>query len=77
VHPSGADRGVKQAGFAVLIAAHKPAVLVELGFGTNAAEATWLASSRGQEALAEAIAVATGKYLDDYRRRGGAALSGR
>jgi N-acetylmuramoyl-L-alanine amidase len=77
VHPSGADRGVKQAGFAVLIAAHKPAVLVELGFGTNAAEATWLASSRGQEALAEAIAAATGKYLDDYRRRGGSALSGR
>jgi N-acetylmuramoyl-L-alanine amidase len=77
VHPSGADRGVKQAGFAVLIAAHKPAVLVELGFGTNAAEATWLASSRGQESLADAIAVATGKYLEDYRRRGGAALSGR
>ena len=77
VHPSRADRGVKQAGFAVLIAAHKPAVLVELGFGTNPAEATWLASPRGQEALADAIAAATRKYLDDYRRRGGAALSGR
>lgn len=77
VHPSGADRGVKQAGFVVLIAAHKPAVLVELGFGTNAREVTWLASARGQQALADAIAAAAGKYLDDYRRRGGAALSGR
>jgi len=77
MHPSGADRGVKQAGFAVLIAAHKPAVLVELGFGTNAAEATWLASSRGQQALADAIALATGKYLEAYARRRGTALSGR
>ena len=77
VHPSGADRGVKQAGFAVLIAAIKPAVLVELGFGTNASEATWLASARGQQSLADAIAAATEKYLRDYARRGGAALSGR
>ena len=77
VHPSGADRGVKQAGFAVLIAAIKPAVLVELGFGTNASEATWLASARGQQVLADAIAAATEKYLRDYARRGGAALSGR
>jgi N-acetylmuramoyl-L-alanine amidase len=77
VHPSGADRGVKQAGFVVLIATHKPAVLVELGFGTNASEATWLASARGQQALADAIAASTEKYLRDYARRGGAALSGR
>ena len=77
VHPSGSDRGVKQAGFAVLIAAHMPAALVEVGFGTNAAEATWLASARGQQQLAEAIASATTKYLADYARRGGAAFSGR
>lgn len=78
VHPSGNDRGVKQAGFAVLVTAHRPAVLVELGFGTNAAEATWLASARGQESLATAIADATGKYLADYARRlGGASPGGR
>jgi len=77
VHPSGSDRGVKQAGFAVLVAAHMPAALVEVGFGTNASEASWLASAKGQQALAEAIANSTGKYLADYARRGGAALSGR
>lgn len=68
VHP-GSDRGVKQAGFRVLIAAHMPAVLIELGFGTNAAEARWLASARGQETLAKAIADAAMRYLADYERR--------
>lgn len=77
MHPSGNDRGVKQAGFAVLIAAHMPAALVEVGFGTNASEASWLASAKGQQALADAIASATGKYLTEYARRGGAAYSGR
>ncbi len=77
VHPSGNDRGVKQAGFAVLIASHMPAVLVEIGFGTNPSEATWLTSARGQKALADAIAKSTRKYLDDYARRGGAAVGGR
>lgn len=77
MHPSGNDRGVKQAGFAVLIAARMPAALVEVGFGTNASEATWLAGAKGQQALAAAIADATGKYLAEYARRGGAALSGR
>lgn len=77
VHPSGNDRGVKQAGFAVLIAARMPAALVEIGFGSNAAEATWLSSERGQSTLANAIAASTIKYLSDYARRGGAVHSGR
>ena len=77
VHPSSNDRGVKQAGFAVLIASHMPSVLVEIGFGSNPTEATWLASSRGQQSLADAIATSTRKYLDDYARRGGAVPGGR
>lgn len=77
MHPSSNDRGVKQAGFAVLIAAHMPSVLIEVGFGSNAAEATWLASPRGQNELAEAIAISADKYLREYARRGGAAIGGR
>ena|SRR5688572_11671427 len=77
IHPSTNDRGVKQAGFAVLIASHMPSVLVEIGFGSNPTEATWLASPRGQQSLADAIAVSTRKYLDDYARRGGAVPGGR
>lgn len=77
IHPSGNDRGVKQAGFAVLIAAHMPAALVEIGFGTNPSEASYLASARGQQALADAIARSTVKYLADYARRGGTANGGR
>ncbi|HJU73001.1 MAG TPA: N-acetylmuramoyl-L-alanine amidase [Gemmatimonadaceae bacterium] len=68
VHP-GPSRGVKQAGFRVLVAALVPAVLVEVGFGTNAAEARYLASAQGQTALARAIAKATLGYLTGYSRR--------
>lgn len=67
-HP-GPSRGVKQAGFRVLVAALVPAVLVEVGFGTNAAEARYLASDKGQRALAGSIAKATLGYLAAYERR--------
>ncbi len=67
-HP-GPNRGVKQAGFAVLATAYMPAVLVEVGFGTNPAEARWMASTNGQELLAAAIADAVVEYLQHYERR--------
>jgi N-acetylmuramoyl-L-alanine amidase len=67
-HP-GPDRGVKQAGFRVLVTAFMPAVLIEVGFGTNVAEARYLASEHGQEQLATAIAAATVEYLGRYERR--------
>jgi len=67
-HP-GPDRGVKQAGFAVLARAYMPAVLVEVGFGTNAAEARWMASPVGQRAIAAEIADAIHEYLQHYERR--------
>jgi N-acetylmuramoyl-L-alanine amidase len=69
-HP-GPDRGVKQAGFRVLVTAFMPSVLIELGFGTNAPEARYLASEKGQEELAAAIAAATMEYLGRYERRVG------
>jgi len=68
IHP-GPSRGVKQAGFRVLVAALVPAVLVEVGFGTNVAEARYLASDKGQRALASSIAKATLGYLAAYERR--------
>jgi N-acetylmuramoyl-L-alanine amidase len=67
-HP-GPDRGVKQAGFRVLVTAFMPSVLIEVGFGTNAAEARYLSSGTGQDELAAAIAAATMEYLQRYERR--------
>lgn len=72
VHP-GPSRGVKQAGFVVLTTAFMPAVLVEIGFGTNAAEAQYLATPARQREIADAIASATMAYLEGYERRLGAA----
>ena len=70
VHP-GTDRGVKQAGFVVLVGAFMPSVLVEVGFGTNAAEAAYISGSAGQAQLAEAIADATMGYLARYATKRG------
>jgi N-acetylmuramoyl-L-alanine amidase len=67
-HP-GPDRGVKQAGFRVLVSAFMPSVLIEVGFGTNAAEARYLSSGKGQDELAAAVAAATMEYLGRYERR--------
>ncbi|BDG10606.1 N-acetylmuramoyl-L-alanine amidase family protein [Anaeromyxobacter paludicola] len=54
---SGApDRGVKQAPFYVLAGARMPAVLVELGFVSQPAEARRLAEAAYQERLAQAVA---------------------
>jgi len=69
-HP-GTDRGVKQANFAVLRGSFMPAVLIEVGFGTNRDEATYLASSARQTEIANAISVATMEYLARYERRVG------
>ena len=66
---TGPNRGVRQANFAVLRTSFMPAVLVELGFGTNRADAELLASPRQQQRLAEAIADATLQYLVRYERR--------
>lgn len=75
IHP-GPDRGVKQAGFTVLVSAFMPAVLVEVGFGTNREEARFLASAARQEEMAEAIAEATREYLQRHASRVGAGQGG-
>lgn len=68
VHP-GPSRGVKQAGFRVLLKAYMPAVLVEVGFGTNGSEAAFMSSPSGQRTLATAIADAAAEYLGRYEQR--------
>ena len=70
MHP-GPDRGVKQAGFRVLVTAFMPAVLVEIGFGTNVSEAAFLTNPRHQTAIARAVADAAQEYLRGYERRVG------
>jgi N-acetylmuramoyl-L-alanine amidase len=68
----GPNRGVKQAGFVVLVTAYMPAVLVEIGFGTNPDEARFLNNEARQRELAAAIADAAVEYLEHYERRLGA-----
>jgi N-acetylmuramoyl-L-alanine amidase len=60
---------VKQAGFRVLVTSFMPSVLIEIGFGTNPAEAAWIAGADGQRSIATAIADAAMDYLAGYERR--------
>ena len=62
------DRGVKQAGFYVLWGASMPAILVELGFVTNADEAAYLRSENGQIYLASAIYRAVREFKTQYEK---------
>ena len=75
MHP-GPSRGVKQAGFRVLVTSFMPSVLVEIGFGSNPAEAAYISSDEGQRRIAAAVADAAVEYLAHYEKRTGAAASG-
>lgn len=68
MHP-GPSRGVKQAGFRVLVTAYMPAVLVEIGFGTNPSEAAFISDPAKQNAIAAAVADAAMEYLGRYEGR--------
>jgi N-acetylmuramoyl-L-alanine amidase len=68
VHP-GPNRGVKQAGFRVLVTAFMPAVLVEIGFGTNPADAAYMTDPARVEEMSGAVADAVLEYLQRYERR--------
>jgi N-acetylmuramoyl-L-alanine amidase len=60
------NRGVRQAGFYVLVGASMPSVLVEIGYLSNADEERFLASAEGQRQIAEAIFKAVERYSSDY-----------
>lgn len=65
-HPKLSSRGVKQAGFYVLVGASMPNVLIESGFLSNASDAKYLASKSGQKEMASYIFDAIKKYRDHY-----------
>jgi N-acetylmuramoyl-L-alanine amidase len=64
-HP-GPNRGVKQAGFRVLVGAFMPAVLIEVAFISNAGEARLLGTASFQQKLARAIADAVDRFFDGH-----------
>jgi N-acetylmuramoyl-L-alanine amidase len=67
-NPALASRGVKQAGFYVLVGASMPSVLIESGFLSNRHDAQYLSSSAGQEKFAEYVFNAIRKYRDSYEK---------
>lgn len=63
---------IQQAPFSVLVGANMPAILVEMGFISNAAEEKLLSSSAHQQIIVEALAEAVARFRDmlDAQRRG-------
>ena len=62
------SRGVKQAGFYVLVGAAMPSVLIETGFLSNRHDAKLLSSSRGQQKIAESIYQAVKTFKGQYEK---------
>lgn len=62
------DNGVRSAPFYVLMGARMPAVLVEIGYLTNAADARRIKSSKYLERLADGIAVGVVEYKKKLSR---------
>jgi N-acetylmuramoyl-L-alanine amidase len=61
------DRGVKQAPFYVLAGARMPAVLLEVGFISHAAEAALLRTAQYQERIAAAVAAGVAAFRQETR----------
>jgi N-acetylmuramoyl-L-alanine amidase len=64
-HANRHDRGVRQAGFLVLVYTAMPAVLIETGFATNKDEEKFLTSANGETKMAESIFQAFAGYKKD------------
>jgi N-acetylmuramoyl-L-alanine amidase len=64
-HP-GRNRGVKQAGFRVLVGALMPAVLVEIAFISNPDEARLLGTSAFQDKIAYSLSRSITRFFDTH-----------
>lgn len=62
------SKGIKQAGFYVLVGASMPSVLIETGFLSNYHDAAILKSNKGQERIAKAIYEAVKRFKAQYER---------
>jgi N-acetylmuramoyl-L-alanine amidase len=61
-------KGVKQAGFYVLVGASMPSVLIETGYISNRNDEAYLKSRKGQKEIAESILNAVIKYKEYYHK---------
>jgi N-acetylmuramoyl-L-alanine amidase len=66
--PQISSKGVKQAGFYVLVGASMPSVLIEAGFLSNAKEEQYLATQAGQAHLAKLFFDAIADYAVEYEK---------
>jgi N-acetylmuramoyl-L-alanine amidase len=57
-------RAIQQAPFRVLVGANMPAVLVEMGFITNAAQAARLASDEFQNLIVQGLVDSVARFRD-------------
>jgi N-acetylmuramoyl-L-alanine amidase len=62
------NRGVKQAGFYVLVGAAMPNVLVESAYLSNREDERFLKSDSGQQKIADALFRAVRKYKEEYEK---------
>lgn len=62
------SKGIKQAGFYVLVGASMPSVLIETGFLSNHHDAAILKSRKGQERIAKAIYEAVRRFKTQYEK---------
>lgn len=65
VHP-GPNRGVKPAGFRVLVGALMPAILVEMAFISNPEEARLLGTAAFQEKIAWSLSLAIDRFFETH-----------
>lgn len=60
------SRGIKQAGFYVLVGASMPSVLIETGYVTNQKDAAYIKSEKGQNDFAKSILSAVKSFKSYY-----------